>query len=273
MVSTIKFSQFAQSNLSNTTNSIVGVSAASGGINFKQSNPLSWTTANRPASPATGLLGYNTNLGQYEYWNGVAWVQLSSGGSGTVNVGSANQIAYYPANGASVSGLLGANNAVLTTTALGAPLWSTTLPASLTIPQPIIQGVTNGSSAGSGVVGEVISSQVLIGSQVSFSSLTPGNITQISLSPGDYDVWGSVFFNTSTGGAGFAAWISNVSATVPDLSLIAGQAGATFGNYGTPVPSKIFNVSSTTTIYLSAQVQFSSGTAACSGGIFARRRR
>jgi hypothetical protein len=36
-----------------------------------------WTTAGRPSSPVAGQQGYNTNFGQTEYWNGVAWVQMS----------------------------------------------------------------------------------------------------------------------------------------------------------------------------------------------------
>lgn len=33
-----------------------------------------WTTATRPATPSLGLSGYNTDLGENETWNGVAWV-------------------------------------------------------------------------------------------------------------------------------------------------------------------------------------------------------
>jgi hypothetical protein len=33
----------------------------------------SWTTAGRPASPATGQTGYNTTLVAMEYYNGTAW--------------------------------------------------------------------------------------------------------------------------------------------------------------------------------------------------------
>ena len=32
-----------------------------------------WTTAGRPASPVTGVFGYNTTLSRLEYWNGSAW--------------------------------------------------------------------------------------------------------------------------------------------------------------------------------------------------------
>lgn len=43
-----------------------------------------WTSSTRP-SPSTGVphpIGWNTDLGVYEYWSGTAWVQLSGGGPG-----------------------------------------------------------------------------------------------------------------------------------------------------------------------------------------------
>lgn len=33
----------------------------------------SWTTANRPASPVVGQIGWNTTLNQLESWNGSSW--------------------------------------------------------------------------------------------------------------------------------------------------------------------------------------------------------
>lgn len=40
---------------------------------FIGSNVGVWTTATRPASPATGFLGYNTSSSAFEYWNGTQW--------------------------------------------------------------------------------------------------------------------------------------------------------------------------------------------------------
>lgn len=58
--------------------------------------------------------------------------------NGTVNAGSINQLAWYAANGTTVSGLATANNGVLVTSAGGVPSISSTLPAGLTITTPII---------------------------------------------------------------------------------------------------------------------------------------
>lgn len=55
----------------------------------------------------------------------------AGGGSGTVNSGSANNLAYYAGSGTAVSGLATANNGVLVTSAGGVPSISGTLPAAV----------------------------------------------------------------------------------------------------------------------------------------------
>ncbi|GAB3830234.1 hypothetical protein [Kribbella italica] len=35
-----------------------------------------WSTATRPSSPRYGRLGYNTTIGQWEFWNGSAWATI-----------------------------------------------------------------------------------------------------------------------------------------------------------------------------------------------------
>lgn len=68
----------------------------------------------------------------------LSWATGGGGGSGTVNSGTANQLAYYATNGTAVSGLTSANSSVLVTDASGVPSLSTTLPESLNIPTPNI---------------------------------------------------------------------------------------------------------------------------------------
>lgn len=272
-VNTITFSAFQAGNLGNTTNTLVGVSAPSGGQNIQFPFPLVWTTTGRPVTPAVGTLGFNSTLGLPEYWNGSAWTQLGGSGGGTVNSGSANQLAYYASNGTAVSGLTTANDGVLVTSALGVPSISTTLPAGLTIQTPLITGVVNASNASAGNVGELISSIIAAGSAISLSSTVPANITSIVLTPGDWDVWGNVTFIGVTTVNPAYAWISTTSATLPDPSLYGIiSAGTPFGNVSPPVPGRRFNVSVNTTVYLSAQATIGGSASAC-GGIYARRRR
>lgn len=92
MISTIKFSQFPNATTGSPTNVPVGLG---GGVNV-QIPPNTWTTSTRPLTPANGLLGYNTTLSLYEYWNAntSAWDQLLTSSTGfdwsVITVASAN---------------------------------------------------------------------------------------------------------------------------------------------------------------------------------------
>jgi hypothetical protein len=39
----------------------------------------SGTTAQRPASPATGMIWFNTQIGSFEGYNGTAWAPIGGG--------------------------------------------------------------------------------------------------------------------------------------------------------------------------------------------------
>lgn len=145
-----------------------------------------------------------------------------------------------------------------------------------------IIGTTTNDNAAAGSVGEFVSSIVLIGSAVSLTNAASANVTSISLTAGDWDVWGNVGFN---GGAttlvtDCEGWISTVSATIPDGALyngnsygVAGLAIFAANNIGLQVPARRISVSGTTTVYLSARAGFSMSTCTAFGGIYARRRR
>lgn len=77
MVNTVKFSQFVNANLNDSSTEIVGLAT---GQNIKTSKVVTWSTAGRPTPPFNGVLGLNTNLEQYEFWNASSaqWVQLAS---------------------------------------------------------------------------------------------------------------------------------------------------------------------------------------------------
>ncbi len=150
-----------------------------------------------------------------------------------------------------------------------------------TLNQPILNGVTDASSASAGTVGQVISSSVDVGSAVSLTTGTPANVTSISLTAGDWDVYGSVGFsvNVLTTIGGLSAAIGTTSATLPLASSISGCV-TTIGTTLTTGESQIvtpgscqINVSGTTTVYLVAQMTFAVNTAAAYGIIWARRRR
>jgi hypothetical protein len=77
MTNYIKFSQFSEANLNDSTTETVGIAS---GVNIKTPKVITWTTATRPTPPFDGLLGFNTDTQQYEFWDSSssAWVQLAS---------------------------------------------------------------------------------------------------------------------------------------------------------------------------------------------------
>lgn len=98
---TKKFSEFADVNLSDDSNMIVGYGA---GGNFQGEKVISWSTATRPATPFNGLLGLNTDLNGYEFYSAIsnAWIEISAGGSILDELAS-----HDPGQGASLIGLEG----------------------------------------------------------------------------------------------------------------------------------------------------------------------
>ena len=148
-----------------------------------------------------------------------------------------------------------------------------------TLPNGIV-GVTGGGAAAAGIDGQVISSLVPIGSAVSIAtSGTAVNVTSVSLTAGDWDVEGSVNFvagsATIVGGALHEVGFNTTTVTLPvdgsEVYLSAPTLTTTSANFGTPVQRKVYNVSSTTTVYLVANGTFTAGTEKVYGTITARR--
>lgn len=142
-----------------------------------------------------------------------------------------------------------------------------------------IIGTTTNDNAAAGSVGEFVTSVIGSGSPVSLSNGTAANITSISLTAGDWDVWGNVGFTGNVLTTFFAGrgWISTTSATSPDPSLFSQQVyptGPTIFTVSLPAfdaPALRFSLASTTTIYLSVLASFATNTCSGFGGIYARR--
>jgi len=143
------------------------------------------------------------------------------------------------------------------------------------IQAPGIKGVTNGSNAAAGNVGEMLT-QGMSGGSVSAGS-TVVNGTQLTITAGDWDVWGN-FYGVAQAGPAiyFTGGLSNTS------TAIAGYFGGTIaspptgvGCYGSITPFRL-NVTANTTVYLNFLANWTSpctGIGTISGNIFARRRR
>ena len=146
-----------------------------------------------------------------------------------------------------------------------------------------IKGTAAADSAQAGSIGEVITATVATASAVALTSVTSSNVTSISLTAGDWDVWGCVCFTlASTTTMGYlSGGINTTSATLPlNNAGVVTLAGAgvnvaidvTVDSVLTVMPIRI-NVSTTTTIYLIARAKFGTSTCKAYGTIYARRRR
>lgn len=139
----------------------------------------------------------------------------------------------------------------------------------------IYNGVTDGSSAAAGKVGEVISAAYPSGGAGLVVTATTTNVTSISLTAGDWDVEANVnFLGTTATLGGSSAGISTTSLTLPTDGTEIYSAAITTLLTATDsiiVPRKAVNVSSTTTVYLVAKQTFTAGTVKVFGSLTARR--
>ena len=148
-----------------------------------------------------------------------------------------------------------------------------------TITTPVINGVTNASAAAAGTVGEVISATLASGSAVSLGNSSATNVTFISLTAGDWDVYGQVAFTINSTTSALVAAINTTGGTLPNAASINScfhgmQLTFASGSQQTfPTGSCQINVSSTTSVYLIAFASFSGTAPTAYGAIWARRRR
>lgn len=140
-----------------------------------------------------------------------------------------------------------------------------------------IRATPTNDSAAAGYVGEIIRSAVASGSAVSLTSTVAANITSISLTPGDWEVYGQLAFAAGGGTTitDLYGAINTTSATIPAPDVaprttlrLAFTAGASQG-FGL-APYRL-SLSSTTTVYLVARGDFGVSTLSGFGYIEARR--
>lgn len=169
--------------------------------------------------------------------------------------------------------LVFSNSPTLVTPVLGAAT-ATTLAFSPTTGGII--GTTTNDSTSAGNVGEFVTSQIVSGSAVSLTSTTPSNITSISLTAGDWDVWISPAFTGSATSGSFRASISTTTATENTVAgnfVSFGPISSPFSvfNVGMGSLTVRFSLASTTTVFFVARSDFSGGTCSGFGQISARR--
>lgn len=134
------------------------------------------------------------------------------------------------------------------------------------------KGVTDGTNAAAGEIGEVLSNTT---SNVSVTSAAAVNLASVTLTPGDWDVKGVARFDqTANGTTAVVACLNTSSATLapfPDTTQINGLSAG--GNQQFSAPTKRYSISANTTVYLVGICTFSTGTVTGRGFIEARRAR
>jgi hypothetical protein len=100
------------------------------------------------------------------------------GNTNGVNSGTINQLAWYAASGAVVSGLATANNGALVTSAGGVPSISSTLPAAVQGNITTVGTVTTGVWNGTAITGSNIASATVTGGNIATNTIARANDTQ-----------------------------------------------------------------------------------------------
>lgn len=146
-----------------------------------------------------------------------------------------------------------------------------------------IIGTTTNDSAAAGSVGEFVIGTTTSGSPVSLMSQTVTNIITISLTAGDWDVWGSIGIipNSSTLIGAITGGVSLTSATLPadDLRSTFVSTGTAFvvdsnlPKLSCPAVMQRISVATTTTVYMAIYCDFTVSTCSAYGNLQARRRR
>ena len=140
-------------------------------------------------------------------------------------------------------------------------------------------GTTTNNNAAAGSVGEFVSSVVLVGSAVAMTTAISKTITSISLTAGDWDIWGSIW--TTTGAGTLTGYVSGAISlttdTTPTTPAIGESGILDFTTVGAgyvfkkPITPTRASLSGTTTYYLVGESSFSASTLSMYGNIMARR--
>lgn len=141
-------------------------------------------------------------------------------------------------------------------------------------------GTTTNDNAAAGYIGEYVSSEIAPGSGVSLTSGAAVNITSISLTAGDWDVWGNVLFRPSASAAivSLTGFISTNGTTYPGSANAGAVGRMVFPASFVPnddiiivAGTKRISIASTTTVYLESVQYYSGGSMTGAGFIGARR--
>jgi len=141
-----------------------------------------------------------------------------------------------------------------------------------------VRGRISGIAPAAGFVGEYKSSIVLVGSAAVANSNTNTDITTLSLTAGDWDVWGEIWVSPTNAATKVVGWINTASVTNPATPGDGTSHAGPFtdldftGNTQFALAPCQALLSATTTYYLGANAILTAGTANLYGKLCARRR-
>ena len=209
---------------------------------------------------------------------GGVWTAASAWTLPAVTLGGA-----VTATGQTITGGTHANITLSGTTTL-ADGGSLTASANQLVAPTAIHGTATNDSAAAGYVGEFVSANVGPGSAVGLTYSTLAAITSLSLTAGDWDVWGVInYTGTSTTVLQVATTQINTSVALTPLGSTertdtgwnsAGGSGVFLNDDMSQLvgPTRI-SVATTTTVYLITRANFITSTCSAYGTLAARRAR
>jgi hypothetical protein len=231
--------------------------------------------ANVTVTPAVGsITGFGTSVAT------ALAVNVGTAGAFVVNGGalgspsSAGTLPAFTLGGTISGGGNQLNNIIIGTTT---PLAGTFTSVTFSPTTGGIVGTTTNDNTAAGKVGEFVQSDIPSASEITLTNNTAANITSISLTAGDWDVWGNFLFDigATTVPSYFIGCTNDVSATLATVNGggYAVTAITTTANYPMIAVHRRYSLSTTTTIYLVVQCGFTISTLKAYGAIQARRRR
>lgn len=133
-----------------------------------------------------------------------------------------------------------------------------------------VQGTGTNNAASAGFVGELIQNAAVSTSLVNNTAKT---VTSITLTAGDWEIWGNTEFAIGGICTNVASGISTTNNTLPAANLYNLLTGTAVTNSGFNVPMQPISIASTTTYYIVAFSLFSTSTVTATSNLYARRRR
>ena len=266
------------------------------------------TVDNSGNALVVGALYFNTTNNFFYVWDGSVWAQVqgvttntaqtitgqktftqsiiaSAGVTGNATTATTLATGRTIAISGAVTGTAtsfdgSANITIPAVIASGATITSPVLAGTATglLTSTVIQGVTDGVAAVSGIVGQVVQSTLAVASAVSLTTATAATVTSISLPAGEWYVNGQVDYRAAatTSITILTQGISTTAATLGAQDTFSRNVSTAFvptasNDVGLPIRGQALSLTATTTVYLVANATFTVNTLTAYGTIQARR--